>query len=255
MKNRLLCSIAALFILVSISRFVYPNLSKQAVQKKNDAVIEQFDDKVDDVWEGDRKKAVEDGVINDDGYLVDDSGKVVSDYPVVFKKDLDRIYSDSKAYNNALKERQDLNVDFSRAALDLSDYGIYDGIYGYIKAPTIGLNIPIYLGAGEGNMARGGAHLMNTSLPIGGKNTNAAIAGHTGYFGRTVFDNIPRLSEGDKVSVTNYFATLNYRVVSKKEITSTETNDIYIVKDKDLLTLITCARMGKSRFEVICERV
>ena len=133
-------------------------------------------------------------------------------------------------------------------------YTIFDGIYGYISAPSIGLNIQIYLGAGDYNMAWGSAHLYHTSLPLGGESTNTVIAGHTGYFGRTVFDYLPQLSEGDIVSVTTYFDTLDYRVVTKKEITATETNDLDISKGKDLLTLITCARMGKSRYEVICER-
>ena len=143
--------------------------------------------------------------------------------------DLDRLYQDSAAYNAALNERQDMETDFSRAALNLTDYGIFDGIYGYISAPSIGLNIPIYLGAGEYNMACGGAHLYHTSLPLGGESTNTVIAGHTGYFGRTVFDYLPQLSEGDSVSVTTYFGTLNYCVIAKKEITATETNDLYRV--------------------------
>nr|MBQ4172843.1 class C sortase [Ruminococcus sp.] len=199
--------------------------------------------------------AAADGAVNDEGYLIDDDGEVISDYPVVFQMDLERLYQDSAAYNAALNERQDMNVDFSVAALDLADYGVFDGIYGYVSAPSIGLNIPIYLGAGEYNMACGGAHLYHTSLPLGGESTNTVIAGHTGYFGRTVFDYLPQLSEGDSVSVTTYFDTLDYRVVAKKEITATETNDLYISKGKDMLTLITCARMGKSRYEVICERV
>ena len=247
--------VALLLVTVSLALFAYPNISKDVVQKKNDEIIEHFSETAEDIQDGDREAALEDGVINEDGYLIDDSGQIVSDYPIVFQKDLDRLYEDSVTYNEALKERQDMDVDFSDAALDLTDYGIYDGIYGYVKAPAIDLNIPIYLGASDGNMAWGASHLMNTSLPFGGENTNTVLAGHTGYFGMIVFDYIPSLSVGDTVSVTTYFDTLDYRVISKKEITATETNDIYIVKGKDLLTLITCARMGKSRYEVVCERV
>ena len=255
MRYKILAVVALILVTVSLSLFAYPNVSKQVIQKKNDEIIEQFDEITDDVQDGDREEAIEDGMINEDGYLIDDNGEIVSDYPVVFQKDLDRLYQDSIAYNEALKDRQDLDVDFSDAALNLTDYGIYDGVYGYINAPAIGLNVPIYLGASDGNMAWGGSHLMNTSLPLGGESTNTVIAGHTGYFGMVVFDYIPSLDIGDSVSVTTYFDTLNYRVISKKEITATETNDIYIVKGKDLLTLITCARMGKSRYEVVCERV
>lgn len=254
MRYKVLAVVALILVTVSLLLFAYPNVSKQVIQKKNDEIIEQFDEITDDVQNGDREEAIEDGVINEDGYLINDNGEIVSDYPVVFQKDLDRLYEDSVAYNEALKDRQDLDVDFSNAALDLTDYGIYDGVYGYINAPAIGLNVPIYLGASDGNMAWGGSHLMNTSLPLGGESTNTVIAGHTGYFGMVVFDYIPSLDIDDTVSVTTYFDTLNYRVISKKEITATETNDIYIVKGKDLLTLITCARMGKTRYEVVCER-
>ena len=255
MRSKLLMIVALLLVTVSLALFAYPNISKDMVQKKNDEIIEHFDETAENIQDGDREAALEDGVINENGYLIDDSGAIISDYPVVFQKDIDKLYEDSVAYNEALKERQDMDVDFSGAALDLTDYGIYDGIYGYINAPAIGLNIPIYLGASDGNMAWGGSHLMNTSLPLGGESTNTAIAGHTGYFGMIVFDYIPSLNVGDTVSVTTYFDTLDYRVISKKEITATETNDVYIVKGKDLLTLITCARMGKSRYEVVCERV
>ena len=254
MRYKVLAVVALILVTVSLLLFAYPNVSKQVIQKKNDEIIEHFDEITDDVQDGDREEAIEDGVINEDGYLINDSGEILSDYPVVFQKDLDRLYEDSVAYNEVLKDRQDLDVDFSNAALDLTDYGIYDGVYGYINAPAIGLNVPIYLGASDGNMAWGGSHLMNTSLPLGGESTNTVIAGHTGYFGMVVFDYIPSLNIGDTVSVTTYFDTLDYRVISKKEITATETNDIYIVKGKDLLTLITCARMGKSRYEVVCER-
>ena len=274
MRNKVLLSIALLLILVSASLFTYPEVSKQVVQGQNDIAISRFDKTAENV-QGDNgdnagdcdggvdgngssystyEEAAEDGAVNDEGYLINDYGEVISDYPVVFQKDLDRLYRDSAAYNAALNERQDMDVDFSVSALDLTNYGVFDGIYGYISAPSIGLNIPIFLGAGEYNMACGGAHLYHTSLPLGGESTNTVIAGHTGYFGMIVFDYLPLLSEGDIVSVTTYFDTLDYRVVAKKEITATETNDLYISKGKDLLTLITCARMGKSRYEVICER-
>lgn len=272
MKSKVLLAIALLLIFVSASLFTYPEVSKQAVQEHNDVVISRFDKTAENVQGDDGGKddesdnghdsgystyeeAAADGAVNDEGYLINDDGEIVSEYPVVFQMDLDRLYRDSTAYNAALNERQDMNVDFSVAALDLADYGVFDGIYGYVSAPSIGLNIPLYLGASESNMAWGSAHLYHTSLPLGGESTNTVIAGHTGYFGRTVFDYLPQLSEGDIVSVTTYFDTLDYRVVTKKEITATETNDLYITKGKDLLTLITCARMGKSRYEVICERV
>ena len=221
MRSKLLMIVALLLVSVSLALFAYPNISKDVVQKKNDEIIEHFSETAEDIQDGDREAALEDGVINEDGYLIDDSGQIVSDYPVVFQKDLDRLCEDSATYNEALKERQDMDVDFSDAALDLTDYGIYDGIYGYVKAPAIGLNIPIYLGASDGNMAWGSSHLMNTSLPFGGESTNTVLAGHTGYFGMIVFDYIPSLSVGDTVSVETPGGLVQYEVL---EISTPDNN-------------------------------
>ena len=256
MKRKICAVISVILIIASLVVFAYPDISKTENQKKNDEITERFDHVTDDVQDGSREEAEDNGEVNEDGYLIDDNGGIISEYPVVYQEDIDRLYADSIAYNERLKKHQDMDhTDFADEALDLADYGIYDGVYGYITAPSIDLNTPIYLGASEDNMAWGAAHLMNTSLPTGGESTNVALAGHTGYFGRVVFDNIPYLDEGDSVSITTYFGTLNYKVVSKKEISSTETNDIYVVKGKDLLTLLTCASMGKTRYQVTCERI
>ena len=251
MKKTILRAVALLLIITSLTLFIYPFVSKQVIQEKNNVIIQKFDIISENVQDGDSEEAEHEGKVNNKVYPINEDGEMISDYPVVFERDLEKLYQDSFAYNEHLKERQDFDVDFSDAALNFYDYGIY----GYISAPTVELNLPIYLGASDSNMAWGATHLTNTSLPLGGESTNIVIAGHTGYFGRVVFDGISNLNEGDTVSITTYFDTLDYRVISKKEITSTETNDIYIVKGKDLLTLITCARMGKSRFEVICERI
>ena len=256
MKRKICVVVSTILIIASLVAFAYPDISKTENQRKNDEITERFDHVVDDVQDGSREEAEDNGEVDENGYLIDDNGIIISEYPVVYQADIDRLYADSIAYNEHLQEHQDMDhIDFADEALNLADYGIYDGVYGYITASSIGLNAPIYIGASESNMALGAAHLMNTSLPTGGEGNNAALAGHTGYFGTIVFDNIPFLDEGDTVSITTYFGTLTYRVISEKEILSTETNDIYVVKGKNLLTLLTCARMGKTRYQVTCERV
>ena len=168
---------------------------------------------------------------------------------------LSRLYRDSVDYNERLKQYQDLNKGFTDSVLNLYDYGLFSDMYGYLQADAIGLSVPIYLGATDDNMAYGAAHMSNTSLPVGGESTHCVLVGHTGFIGRTFFDDIRQLKSGDTVVIRNYFDTLVYKVISYKEIGETETNDLYIEKDRDLLTLITCTRMGKARYEVICERV
>lgn len=255
MKRKILYIFSVLLIITAIGLFLYPDISKHIVNEHNKNISERFDEISEDYRNGEVKQAEDDGITDVEGYLLDENDNVISDCPVEFARDIDGLKKDSISYNKLLREHQDMDCDFSRAALDMNAYGIYDGIYGYISAPVIGMNVPIYLGADQINMINGAAHLYNTSLPLGGEDTNAVFAGHTGYFGRTIFDNLPDLKVGDQVSVTTFFDTLDYRVVSGKEISATATNDIYIVKGKDLITLITCASRGKTRFEVICERV
>ena len=113
------------------------------------------------------------------------------------------------------------------------------------------MELPIYLGASEDNMAVGAAHLTNTSLPIGGKSTNCVLAAHTGYIGRVFFDYIRYLNIGDEITITNFWDTLSYRVTDKQNYKKYESSNCYITDGKDLLTLITCAHGGADRYYVI----
>lgn len=175
--------------------------------------------------------------------------------------DVQKLHEDSLKYNEALKSNQSSKLvgekSYSYAALDLTKYGIYDNTYGYVSAPTIGMKLPIYLGVTEGNMAYGAAHFCYTSLPTGGESTNVVLAGHTGYIGRWLFDSISNLSIGDEVDVNTYIGSLKYKVVSIKRKLPTESDDIYIERGKDKLTMVTCTYASDGtymRYIVICER-
>ena len=177
------------------------------------------------------------------------------------KIDFDRLYSDSIAYNENLKKHQHELLtneqSYQFPALNLSSYGITSGVYGYISAPSIGLELPIYLGGNDDNMALGTAHMTYTSLPVGGKSTNCVLSGHSGYVGRIFFDYIPSLGIGDEITVENYWDTLTYRVIDKQIHKKDESADCYITEGRDLLTLITCVSNGHGgfdRFYLICER-
>ena len=143
-------------------------------------------------------------------------------------------------------------------SLDLEDYGIWDGIYAYIEADAIDMQLPIYLGATDWNMSLGAAHLSNTSLPIGGKGSNCVLAGHTGYFGKTFFDNIIYLEKGDIVKIKNLWTTLEYKVIETETRVPTDGTRLFIDDNKDLLTFFTCIYNGRGtydRYYVICERI
>lgn len=122
----------------------------------------------------------------------------------------------------------------------LSDYGINSDILGYITIPAIDVKLPIYNGASEENMAKGAACLANTSLPVGGDNTNCVIAAHTRYKGIHMFKRITELKTEDKIYITNLWETLIYKVVETKIIDPKDSQNIYIQKGRSLVTLSTC---------------
>lgn len=171
--------------------------------------------------------------------------------------DVEALKRDSLAYNEALKQNQNLRLtgkNYVYAALDLTKYGIFDNIYGYVSAPSIGMELPIYLGANEGTMSYGAGHLCYTSLPTGGADSNAVLAGHTGYIGRWLFDSLSSLSVGDEVSVTTYLGKLDYKVKRVLNRAPNDSDILFIGKGKDKLTLITCIDGGSARRVVVCER-
>lgn len=122
----------------------------------------------------------------------------------------------------------------------LWDYGIKKNILGYISIPSLDIKLPIYNGANEENMAKGAAYLANTSLPVGGNNTNCVIAAHTRYKGIYMFKRITELKSGDKIYITNFWETLVYKVTDTKIIDPMDSKNIYIQEGKNLLTLSTC---------------
>ena len=172
------------------------------------------------------------------------------------------LWADMTAYNETIyaegQSGLSCQYDYQKPSFILADYGLEDEVFGVISIPAMDLNMPIFLGATEKHMAEGAAHMSQTSLPIGGNNTNCVIAGHRGYGGASYFRYIEKLQIGDTVSVTNLWETLEYRVVQIKIIYPYQVEEILIQEGRELLTLLTChpyASGGKQRFLVICERV
>ena len=147
---------------------------------------------------------------------------------------------------------------YQATVFDLAEYGIEDGVVGILSIPKMNLELPIYLGATSEHLSSGAAQLSQTSMPIGGTNTNCVLAGHRGWYGSLFFRHIELLEIGDEVMITNLWETLNYTV---SEITVIEPNDIdkiLIQPDRDLVTLLTChpyGSGGRYRYVVYCARV
>lgn len=173
-----------------------------------------------------------------------------------------QLFRDMEEYNERLFENRQEALCTREAteepAFKLSDYGLPDEVFGVIRIPAMELEMPIYLGANEENMASGAAVLSQTSIPIGGENTNSVIAGHRGYSGYKYFMDIEALQEGNKVYITNRWEELVYAVKEIQIVYPDDVGAILIQPGRDMITLMTChpyASGGKYRYLVYCERV
>ena len=191
---------------------------------------------------------------------------VIPGEPESEKPDLPEQYSqlwlDMKAYNEAIFREWQAGLSAPTAYEDpgfqLMDYGLETEAFGVLSIPKLSLEMPIYLGASKENMASGAAVMGQTSLPIGGSNTNCVLAGHRGWNGAAYFLYINQLEKGDTVTVTNLWETLTYEVVETRIISPNDVDAIHIQLNRELLTLLTChppASGGKQRYLVFCERV
>lgn len=166
------------------------------------------------------------------------------------------------SYNDAIWEEKQAGLcdpwAYQQPSFTLGEYGLEEEVFGVISIPALDLEMPLYLGATASHMAEGAAHLSQTSLPIGGRNTNCVIAGHRGWNGADYFRYITDLQPGDEVMITNLWETLTYRVTDTRIIMPNEVEQILIQEGRDMITLLTChpyASGGKQRFLIFCDRV
>lgn len=141
-------------------------------------------------------------------------------------------------------------------ALDVADAVFSEeGMFGSIFIPKLGLELPIFTGSTNANLSRGIAHLEGTSLPTGGENTHAVLAGHNGAIANEWFTNIDKLEEGDLFYIRHEGLSLTYKVESKHVISPTDVSALLIQEGRDLVTLLTCIDSGKNRLLVTGNRV
>ena len=174
-------------------------------------------------------------------------------------KEKDGAYKKAVAYNHRIyKEHQKGFKDpwsYEQNPYHVQGWNRKD--FGYISIPEMDLKLPLYLGASDSHLAKGAAVLGQTSLPVGGENTNSVIAGHRGYSGIPYFREIGRLKTGDKVVIRNPWEKLTYLVEQIQIIDPNDIDKVKIQPGRDMVTLITCHPYrghGKYRYVVYCVR-
>lgn len=111
---------------------------------------------------------------------------------------------------------------------------------GHVEIPRIGQDLPIYAGTTDEVLEKGCGHLEGTSLPIGGKSTQAVITGHRGLPNAKLFRNLDQLVEGDIFYIHNIEATLAYQVDKIQVVDPSDFNPVLVVEGMDYVTLLTC---------------
>ena len=174
----------------------------------------------------------------------------------------EELYRSIQTYNEWLVTINQGNltnsVSMAIVPFSMMDYGLPDEVFGVLRVPAMDIEMPIYLGANDENMAAGAAVLTQTSIPIGGENTNSVIAGHRGWNGYPYFLDIEKLQVGDLVYIKNVWDELTYRVTAIRIVYPDDIDAILIQPGRDMVTLMTCHPPntgGKYRYLVYCERV
>ncbi len=193
--------------------------------------------------------------------LIPPSETEVQDGETAEQRQYQTLWDEMVAYNTSIFENAQAGLTdhtaYQTPSFYLREYGLDSEIFGVITIPKLDLEMPIFLGATDYHTANGAAVLSQTSIPIGGINTNAVIAGHRGYNGASYFRYIPDLVVGDKVIITNLWERLTYEVSETKIVDPSDIDAVLIQEGRDLITLLTChpyASGGKQRYLVFCQR-
>ena len=138
-----------------------------------------------------------------------------------------------------------------------SSFFKFGDMIGYVEIPKINVNLPIYEGVNTDNLSKGVAHIEETSLPTGEKNTNCVLAGHTGIFNAIIFDNIDMLEIDDDFYIIFLNQKNKYKIIDKREVFQNEVENIKIEENRCLVTLVTCVLRldNRQRLLVIGEKV
>lgn len=277
MKKFLRILFGLVLIGVGLGCFFYPDIREWRTQREVDRIVEQFEENFEVPEEAEdappaeeepsgekteTEAAPEVSGTPDASSESDDSEKESETDDRNKETFFPELYQELQNYNLGLiKNGQNITDawSYSQPPIDLSYMPDGAATIGYIDIPDMDVRLPLFLGASEENLEHGAAVLSETSMPIGGENTNCVIAAHRGWNGSAYFQYIENLEEGSDVYITNPWETLVYRVVGTKIIDPYDTSSVFIQPGKDMVTLLTCHPYvlggGPYRYLAYCERV
>lgn len=247
MKNKLLIVLALLFLLGGLGVFLYPSFQTAMIRQAEKGTIQQFEEYRASATIAESEKPDPENEL--------DETVPAAETPRAFPE----LWDACLAYNTqlVLSQQEDFSAEsWKRAQLVLSDYGWEQEIFGYLSIPSAEIEAPLYLGGSSSSLNKGAAILGQTSMPIGGENTNCVIAGHRTWNGALhPFVGLENVEVGDLVYLTNPWETLRYRVVAKEIIYPDNSDKVRIQEGRDLISVFTCTYPNTRRVLVTCERI
>ena len=237
MRRKIIRCFSVILFLVGCGIFLYPAISEWYAARQSAQVMKEFKEDLERMKQMTTQNADGDA----DG---DAKASTTGSENGVGGEQLNVLYQDMLAYNERLftEGQKELKDPFSYEApsFQLKDYGFKNNVIGIITIPAMEVELPLYLGANDSNMAKGAVVLGETSMPTGGIHTNVVVAAHRGYKGIKMFRDIEKLEIGDEIQVTTPWNTLYYEVSEIKIVLPNEISEVLIQPGQDMITLLTC---------------
>ena len=211
MKNNKIGILLVLMLFVGICGLLYPSVSQYWNTKTQTRAVENYRERLESIKP--------------------------EDYEVYFQE--------AERYNTELSELSDPLLDYHMLNGYNNIFNISgNGIMGYVSIPKLGVELPLYHGISAEVLNIACGHLEGTSLPMGGKNTHCVISAHRGLPHAKLFTELDKMEIGDTFTITVLDRTVTYQVDQIKVVRPNEIDDIQIVPDEDLCTLLTCTPYG-----------
>lgn len=249
MKNILLKVVAGLMFLAGVACFLYPSIGKLSVSYQTNKEVDDFERRIGINMENvdkEKEKKTE-----------NETDKEQAD----LQKKYDTLLKDFQTYNQKIYEDRQMGMtdpfDYKSAPFEMDTYGLDTEMIATIWVPRLDVKLPVYLGANAENMRIGASIMGQTSMPVGGINTNIVIAAHRGGGrGTKMFRDIQLMQIGDKIQLTTPWDTMIYRVCELKIVPAGDVNAVFIQDGRELLTLLTCHPYTQNthRYLVFAER-
>lgn len=210
--------ITAMLVLTGIALMAYPFVSNFLYEHRQQQVIYQYEEETNEMGDARRETAL----------------------------------AEAEQYNQALQESHFSITDPFDPNTEKEETEAYeqllnlsgDGVMGFVEIPAISVYLPILHGTSDSVLQDGVGHLENTSLPVGGVGTHAALSAHSGLSDKKLFTDLPLLVEGDLFYIHVLGRTMAYQVDQILTVLPYETDALRIVSGQDYVTLLTCTPYG-----------